>query len=481
MLLAIGCWQTIQTGGRTRFTLGGIMKGFEAIIIGSGQAGNPLAHNLADSGWKVALIEREHMGGSCINYGCTPTKTMLASAQMAHYARRAPQFGVQTGEVRVNLAEVVARKDKIVREWRAGQEHHATSRPNITLYRGAARFTGPHTVAVNDEELTAPHIFINTGTSPLILPIEGIESVPYLTNRNIMDLTRVPDHLLVIGGSYIGLEFGQMFRRFGSEVTIIEYMEQIIPREDADVAAALQEALEAEGIRFHLASQATGVEPAADGSLRLTVQGRNDGESRVLTGSHILLAAGRRPNTDELGLEAAGIETRRGWIPVNEYLETNVPGVYALGDVNGGPAFTHIAYNDFQIVFYNLLHTDKRSTAGRIVPYALFTDPELGRVGMTEKEARAAGRPIKVGTIPMGWVARAIERDETAGLMKVVVDANTDRILGAAILGVAGAELVQTLMALMMADAPWTLFHKAVYIHPTLTEGFFTLMDNVKE
>ncbi|MFQ5578570.1 MAG: mercuric reductase [Anaerolineae bacterium] len=456
------------------------MEEFQAIIIGSGQAGNPLAHNLADSGWKVALIEREHMGGSCINYGCTPTKTMLASAQLAHYARRAPDFGVQAGPVRVNLADVVARKNKLVHDWRAGQEHHAASRPNITLYRGEARFTGPRTVTVNDEELTASHIFINTGTGPLVLPIEGIEAVPYLTNRNIMDLTAVPEHLLVIGGSYIGLEFGQMFRRFGSHVTVVEYMAQLIPREDADVASALQTALEAEGIQFHLNSQATKVEQAADGSLRLTVQPRDGGPARTLAGSHILLAAGRSPNTDGLGLEAAGVETRRGWIPVNEYLETNVPGVYALGDVNGGPAFTHIAYNDFQIAFHNLLNGDKRSTAGRIVPYALFTDPELGRVGMTEKEARAAGHAIKVGTIPMEWVARAIERDETAGLMKVVVDAATDRILGAAILGAGGAELVQTLMALMMADAPWTLFHKAVYIHPTLTEGFFSLMDNVK-
>ncbi|MFQ5614692.1 MAG: mercuric reductase [Anaerolineae bacterium] len=456
------------------------MKTYQAIIIGSGQAGNPLAHNLADQGWKVALIEREHMGGSCVNYGCTPTKTMLASAQIAHYARRAPEFGVRTGEVSIDLPKIVALKDKIVHDWRSGQEHHATSRPNITLYRGAASFTGPHTVSVNGEELTAEHIIINTGTSPLILPIDGIHQVPYLTNRNIMDLQEVPEHLLVIGGSYIGLEFGQMFRRFGSEVTVVEYMDQLVPREDEDVAQALQEALEAEGIRFLLSSEATQVAQDRDGRLTLTVEARNGGGSRQLQGSHILLAAGRRPNTAGLNLEAAGIEAKRGWIPVNEYLETNVPGVYAAGDVNGGPAFTHIAYNDFQILYHNLLHEEKRSTQGRIVPYALFTDPELGRVGLTEREARQAGYNIKVGSIPMSWVARAIERNETAGMMKVVIDADTERILGAAILGSSGAEVVQTLMALMMADAPWTLFYKAVYIHPTLVEGFFTLMDNVE-
>lgn len=456
------------------------MKEFQAIVIGSGQAGNPLAHNLADAGWKVALIEREHMGGSCINYGCTPTKMMLARAQVAHYARRGSEFGIYPGEVKINLAEIVAHKDKLVQEWREGQEHHATSRPNITLYRGTGSFSGPHTVTVNGEALTAEHIFINTGSSPLILPIEGLQDVPYLTNRNVMDLQEVPEHLLVIGGSYIGLEFGQMYRRFGSQVTVVEFMERIIPLEDEDVSQTLQEALEDERMRFHLASQATKVERASDGTLRLTVEKRDGSGSEIIAGSHILLAAGRKPNTDELNLEAAGIEHNRGWIKVNEYLETNVPGIYALGDVKGGPAFTHISYNDFQIAFHNLRNEDKRSIAGRIVPYALFTDPELGRVGMTEKEARESGRNIKVGTIPMGWVARAIERNETRGLMKVVVDADTDHILGAAILGNGGGELVQTLMTLMMADAPWTLFYKAMFIHPTMTEGFFTLMDNVK-
>ena len=456
------------------------MKKFNAIIIGSGQAGNPLAHNLADDGWTVALIEREHLGGSCVNFGCTPTKTMVASAQIAHYARRAAEYGVHVGDVSVNLAEVVARKNDIVQLWRGGQEKNAASRPNITLFRGEASFTGAHTVAVNGEELTADHIFINTGTSPRILPIDGLENVPFLTNKNIMDLTDVPDRLLVIGGSYIGLEFGQMFRRFGAQVTVIEFGKQIAVREDDDVSQALRDALEAEGMTFHTSAQATRVRRDDSGRIRLTVEPRDGGDSFELDGSHLLLAAGRVPNTAALNLDAAGIETERGFVVVNDYLETNVPGVYALGDVKGGPAFTHISYNDFQIAYHNLFHDEKQSIAGRLVPYGLFTDPELGRVGLTERDARAAGYNIKVGKIPMRWVARAIERNETAGLMKVVIDADTDRIIGAAILGLNGAELVQTLMALMMADAPWTTFYRSVYIHPTLTEGFFTLMDSVK-
>ncbi len=452
-------------------------KVFQAIVIGSGQAGNPLAHRLADRDWRVALIEREHLGGSCINYGCTPTKTMLASAQIAHYARRAAEFGVRIGPVAVELARVVERKNQIVRQWREGQEKHTAKRPTITLYRGTARFVGPHAIAVNGETLTAERIFVNTGTSPLVPPIEGIGDVPYLTNRSIMDLTEVPRHLLVVGASAVGLEFGQMFRRFGSEVTIVESAGQILPREDEDVAAAVRSALEAEGITFHVASEVTRV-TRGNGALRVMIRSR--GGHRPIDASHILLAAGRRPNTDDLDLGAAGIGSDRGWITVDEYLETTVPGVYALGDVTGGPAFTHISYNDYQIVLHNLFHELKRSTAGRLVPYALFTDPELGRVGLTEQDARAAGRAIKVGVIPMSRVARAIERNETAGLMKVVVDADTDRVLGAAMLGTGGGELVQTLMALMMADAPWTLFRDAVYIHPTLTEGFFALMASVK-
>ncbi|MFW5943151.1 MAG: mercuric reductase [Chloroflexota bacterium] len=455
-------------------------KEYDAIIIGSGQGGNPLAHKLADRGWTVALIEREHLGGSCINYGCTPTKAMIASARVAHVARRSSDFGVQTGDVSVALPAVIARKNRIVHNMRSGQQDKVDVRPSLDLYRGTGRFTGPHTVAVNGDELRSEHIFINTGARPRYPDIPGLDGVDVLTNHNIIHLEQCPEHLLVLGGSYIGLEFGQMFRRFGSRVTVIERGAQIAPREDEDVAQALQGALEAEGIEFHLNAQAGEVRAAGEG---VTVTIDQDGASADLTGTHLLLAAGRVPNTDALNPQAAGVETdERGHVVVNERLETTAPGIWALGDVKGGPAFTHISYDDHFIIYKNLVENAQppRTTRDRLVPYALFTDPELGRVGMTEKQAREAGYNLKVGSIPMAWVARAIERGETAGLMKIVVDADTDRILGAAILGSGGGELVQTLMALMMADAPWTLFKDAVFIHPTLSEGFFTLMDNVE-
>jgi pyruvate/2-oxoglutarate dehydrogenase complex dihydrolipoamide dehydrogenase (E3) component len=451
---------------------------YDAIVIGSGQGGNPLAHKLADQDWRVALIERDHLGGSCVNYGCTPTKTMLASARIAHYARRAADFGLETGEVQVKLGQVVARKNRIVQQWREGQERHVATRPSLDLYRGEGRFTAAHVVAVDGISLSADHIFINTGLRPRIPDIPGLNEVDYFTNRNIMDLTEVPEHLVVLGGNYVGLEFGQMFRRFGSRVSIIEMNDQITPREDVDVAHALQQALEAEGIYFYLASEARHVRPAG-GGVELALE-RGDRSTETLTGSHLLVATGRIPNSGRLGLDAAGIETdERGFIRVNERLETNVPGVWAIGDVKGGPAFTHISYDDHLILYDNLVNGKQRTTRGRLVPYALFTDPELGRVGLSEKEARQAGYQLKIGSVPMAQVARAIERDETAGLMKVVIDATNDQLLGAAILGSDGGELVQTLMVLMMAGAPWTLLEKAVYIHPTLTEGFFALMDNV--
>lgn len=455
-------------------------KEYDAIIIGSGQGGNPLAHKLADRGWTVALIEREHLGGSCINYGCTPTKAMIASARVAHVARRSGDFGVQTGDVSVDLPSVIARKNRIVHKMRSGQQDKVDERPSLDLYRGTGCFTGPHTVAVNDYELRSEHIFINTGARPRFPDIPGLDDVDVLTNHNIIYLEQRPEHLLVLGGSYIGLEFGQMFRRFGSRVTVIERGDQIAPREDEDVAQALQEALEAEGIEFHLNARAAAVRAAGEG---VTVTIEQNGASADLSGTHLLLAVGRVPNTDALNPQAAGVETDdRGYVVVDERLETTAPGIWALGDVKGGPAFTHISYDDHFIVYKNLVENAQppRTTRDRLVPYALFTDPELGRVGMTEKQAREAGYNLKVGSIPMAWVARAIERGETQGLMKIVVDADTDRILGAAILGSGGGELVQTLMALMMADAPWTLFKDAVFIHPTLSEGFFTLMDNVE-
>ncbi len=455
------------------------MKNFDAIIIGSGQAGNPLAHNLADRGWTVALIEKEFMGGSCINYGCTPTKTMVASSQAAFNAGNASQLGIEITDIKVNLKKIVERKNRMVHQWRGGLEKQAAKRSNITVFNDSARFTGSHVINVNGEVLKSKNIFINTGTRPLILPIEGINEVPYLTNRNIMDLENVPEHLLVIGGSYVGLEFGQMFNRFGSKVTILKHKDQIISKEDKDVSESLQEALEDEGIQFIKSAQATSIRKVKNGGLHLTVK-LNDNKEEVIKGSHILLAVGRKPNTDGLGLDAAGIETNKDYVTVDEYLGTNIPGVYALGDVKGGAAFTHISYNDFQIIYHNLFNDEKKSIKNRIVPYTLFTDPELGRVGLTEKEARKAGYNVMVGKIPMAHVARAIEMGTTKGLMKIVVDADTDQILGAAVLGINGGEVVQTIMVLMYAKVSWKLLKGAVYVHPTLTEGFFGLLESVK-
>jgi pyruvate/2-oxoglutarate dehydrogenase complex dihydrolipoamide dehydrogenase (E3) component len=455
-----------------------LMSKYDAIVIGSGQAGNPLSQKLADQGWTVALAEQEHLGGTCINTGCTPTKTMVACAQVAHYARNAGRWGVRTGQVSVNLAEIVARKDQVVGQWRSGLERKVQDRPNLHLYRGHARFIGPHRLRVGDQELESERIFINTGTRPNVPRLEGLDGIDYLTNASIMQLSEVPEHLLVLGGGYIGLEFGQMFRRFGSRVTVIQQNERILPREDPDVTQELQKALEAEGIRFVLNARTTRVEKQGD---QVVLRLEGGGGSETLRGARLLVATGRRPNTDDLGLETIGLGlTAQGFIPVNPRLETDVPGVWALGDVKGGPAFTHISYNDYQIVYGNLIEGKRLSTENRLVPYAVFTDPQLGRVGMTESEARTTGRRLKIGKIPMSWVARAIERGETAGLMKLVVDAETDRILGAAVLATEGGELVQTLGAVMLAGAPYTLLKGAVYIHPTLAEGFWSLMEEVK-
>jgi pyruvate/2-oxoglutarate dehydrogenase complex dihydrolipoamide dehydrogenase (E3) component len=454
------------------------MPRYDAIVLGSGQAGNPLAQKLADHGWSVALVEKEHLGGTCVNTGCTPTKTMIASAQVAHYARHAARWGVRTGEVSVDLPRVVTRKDQVVLQWRSGLERKVQQRPSLHLHRGHGRFLDPHRVRVGDQVLESERIFIDTGARPSIPRIQGLDQAGYLTNVSIMQVTDLPEHLLVLGGGYVGLEFGQMFRRFGSRVTVVHSAEQILPREDTDLARELQQTLEAEGIRFVLKARTTRVE-RDNGQVILRLEDGDGAES--VRGSHLLVATGRRPNTDDLGLETTGVQTTpQGFIRVNSRLETNVPGIWALGDVNGGPAFTHIAYNDYQIVYANLIEGKDLTTANRLVPYAVFTDPQLGRVGLTEKEARATGRRLKIGKIPMARLARAVERDETAGLMKLVVDAETDRILGAAILSSEGGELVQILEFVMLAGAPYTLLKGAVYIHPTLAEGFWTLMEEVK-
>ena len=451
---------------------------YDAIIVGSGQAGNPLVYRLADLGWSVALIEEKNLGGTCINVGCTPTKTMVHRAQVAYYARNAARWGVNASNVSVDLAKIVAQKDEIVLRFRGGQQKQVDKRANLRLYRGHARFVGPRQVEVGGDLLESEKIFIDVGARPNIPAISGLDTVSYLTNESVMQLTNVPEHLLILGGGYIGLEFGQMFRRFGSRVTVLHTGKQIVSSEDPEIAAELQKALEAEGLQFLLDARTTRAENK-NGAVALSFE-RTAGSSSV-SGSHLLIAAGRVPNTGDLGLDKAGIATgKSGLIKVNARLETNVPGVWALGDCKGGPAFTHISYNDFQIVYGNLVEGKNLSTENRFVPYCVFTDPQLGGVGITEKEARAKGYKLKIGRCPMTYVARAIERGETTGLMKLVVDDSNDRILGASILASEGGELVQILGTLMLANQPYTLLKGAVYIHPTLAEGFFFLMEDVK-
>jgi len=451
---------------------------YDAIIIGSGQAGAPLSYRLADHGWTVALVERGNLGGTCINTGCTPTKTMIHRAQVAHYARNAARWGVVAHDVSADLPKIVAQKDALIQGRRDRHERQIADHPKMRLYRGEARFVGPRELSVPGEILESDRIFINTGARPDIPRISGLAKVDYLTNETILDLKTLPEHLIVLGGGYIGLEFGQMFVRFGSGVTVIEDSGQIVPREDPEIAAELQRALEAENMKFLLNARTTSVETKG-GSMVLKVEGVGGGVT--VTGSHLLVATGRRPNTDGLGLERAGVETDKfGFVQVNGHLETNVQGIWALGDVKGGPAFTHISYNDYQIVYANLIEEKHLSTDHRLVPYCVFTDPQLGGVGMTEKEARARGYKLKVGKVPMAVVARAFERDETAGLMKIVVDATNDQVLGAAILGVEGGEVVQTLYTLMLGNLPYTLLKGTVYVHPTLTEGLWFLMEDVK-
>jgi pyruvate/2-oxoglutarate dehydrogenase complex dihydrolipoamide dehydrogenase (E3) component len=451
---------------------------YEALIIGSGQGGNPLAYALAGLGWKVALIERSQVGGTCVNTGCTPTKTMIASAQVAHYARDASRWGVRAGDVSMDWPAVLARKNKVVEHSRNGNQNRIDHLPTLRLIRGEARFTAPLQLEVAGESLTAAKIFIDTGARPDIPAIPGIDSVPYLTNVSIMELPAIPEHLVVLGGGYIGLEFGQMFRRFGSRVTVIHRESALLNHEDEDVVRELQKALAAEGIEFILNARTVSASRKGEG-ISLAVE--TPKSKMTVTGSHFLVATGRRPNTDNWGLEKAGVTLdAHGYVKVNGRLETEAPGVWAIGDVKGGPAFTHISYNDYQIIYGNLIEGKNLSAVNRYVPYSLFTDPQLGRVGMTEREARASGRKLKIGTFPMSSVARAIERDETSGFMKIIVDAATDRILGASILGIEGGELVQILGAMMLADAPYTILKGAVYIHPTLAEGFFGLMESVK-
>ncbi len=452
---------------------------FDAIIIGSGQAGKPLALAFAQAGWKTAIIERQHVGGTCINVGCTPTKTMVASGRVAYLARRAADYGVRTGTVTVDMARVRQRKQAIVESFRAGSQQRLENTEGVSLLFGEASFTAPHALEVRmtgggSRALAADRLFINTGGRPEKPPVPGLDQVPVLDSTSIMELDVLPEHLLVLGGGYIGVEFGQMFSRFGSRVTVVQRGQQLLPREDEDVAAEVARILESDGVEVLLQTAAQRLAQAADGGIQLTV--KTPAGDRVLAGSHILVAAGRRPNTDRLNLAAAGVHTdKHGFVQVNERLETNVSGIYALGDVKGGPAFTHISYDDFRIIRANLLESGNATVNGRLIPNTVFLDPQLGRVGLTETEAMAQGRRIRVAKMPMKWVARALEMDEARGFMKAIIDADTGQILGCAVLGIEGGEIMAMLQIAMMGKIPYTVLKEAVFAHPTLAESLNTL------
>lgn len=451
---------------------------YDAIVIGSGQGGKPLAIALAKAEWKTALIERDHIGGTCINVGCTPTKTMFNSARVAYLSRRAADYGVHTGPVDVSMAEVRARKQSVVESFRNGSLRGIEKTKNLDLLKGEARFTSSHSIEVrlNDgglRTLTADKIFINTGGRPTKPNVEGLDSIPYLDSTSIMELDELPLHLLVLGGGYIGLEFGQMFRRFGSQVTIIQRADHLLNREDADVADEVANILRGDGVTVLLNSEATRAEQSGE-PIRLTAQ-TPEGE-KTLTGSHVLAAAGRTPNTEQLNLAAAGVETnQQGFIKVNDRLETNVPGIYALGDVKGGPQFTHISYDDFRIIRTNLIEGGRATIDERLVPYTVFIDPQLGRIGLSETEARKRGLNIRVAKLPMANVARAIEMSETRGFIKAVVDAGSNQILGCAVLGVEGGELMAMFEIAMLGRLPYTVLKDAIFAHPTMAESLNSL------
>lgn len=453
-------------------------KRFDAIIIGTGQAGPPLAGRLSAAGWKVAVAERKRFGGTCVNTGCIPTKTLIASARAAYVAHRAADYGLQIdGSMQIDMKKVKERKDAIVRKSNQGVEKLMKGLPNCTVYEGQARFERPHTVRVGDELLEADRIFINVG-GRASMPAELRLGGRALNNSSMMDVDFVPEHLVIVGGSYVGLEFGQMYRRFGSEVTIIEIGSRLISKEDEDTSETIRQILEKEGINIRLNAKCIKTE---DRNGKVLVKLDCETGEREIVGSHLLLAVGRVPNTDDLALEKVGIETdKRGFIHVDDQLRTNVPGVWAMGDCNGKGAFTHTSYNDFEIVAANLLDKDPRQLSDRILTYALYTDPPLGRAGMTEAEVRKSGEKALVGQRPMSRVARAIEKGETDGFMKVLIDAESRQILGAAILGVDGDEIIHSILDIMYARAPYTVIQRAMHIHPTVSELIPTMLGELK-
>ncbi len=454
-------------------------KRFDVIVIGTGQAGPSLAARLAGAGKQVAIIERQRFGGTCVNTGCMPTKTLVASAYAAHLARRAADYGViLDSPVRIDMKRVKARKDQVANTASQNVEKWLKGVPNLTVIEGHARFESPTSVSVNGETIEAKEFFINVGGRALVPAMPGLDQVNYLTNSTIVDVDFLPEHLLIIGGSYIGLEFGQMYRRFGARVTIIEKAPQIIGREDPEVSQAVRDILANEGIAVETGAECLAVEKRGD---RIAVRLDCADGARAIEGSHLLMAAGRAPNTDDLGLDRAGVKSdARGYIVVDDKLNTNVPGIRAIGDCNGRGAFTHTSYNDYEIVADNLLNGDTRSVNDRLTAYGLFTDPPLARVGLTDAEIRKSGRRALVGKRPMTRVGRAVEKGETQGFMKITVDADSKEILGAAILGVGGDEAIHCILDLMYAKAPYTVLQRAVHIHPTVAELIPTILGELK-
>ncbi|ORV85361.1 mercuric reductase [Mycobacterium interjectum] len=448
---------------------------FDAIIVGAGQAGPPLAGRLTAAGQRVAVIERKLIGGTCVNNGCIPTKTLVASAHAAHLARRGAEYGVGTGTVRVDMAKVKARKDDIMLTDRKGVESWLDGMEGCTVYRGHARFDDPHTVSVNGDQLHADRIFLNVGGRAVVPDVPGLSDVEFLTNVSILELDTLPDHLVILGGSYIALEFAQMYRRFGAPVTVVERGPRLASREDEDVSASVREILEAEGIDIVVGADDVRI-TKTDKGFELTP----GAGAAPIAGTHLLVAVGRQPNTDDLGLEAAGVQTdARGYIVVDDQLKTSVDHIWAMGDCNGKGAFTHTSYNDFEIVAANLLDDDPRRVSDRITTYALYIDPPLGRAGMSVSQVRASGRKALVGKRPMTQVGRAVEKGETQGFMKVVVDAETDEILGAAILGVGGDEAIHAILDVMSAKAPYTTLSRTMHIHPTVSELIPTMLQEM--
>jgi pyruvate/2-oxoglutarate dehydrogenase complex dihydrolipoamide dehydrogenase (E3) component len=451
---------------------------YQAIVIGSGQGGTPLCRSLAEAGLRTALAERRHIGGTCINEGCTPTKTMVASGRVAYLARRGKDYGVDTGDIRIDMRRVRQRKRDIVDSFRNGSQKRLEKTANLELIFGEASFSGPKTVSVRmkdgaQRELSAERIFINAGARPSVPKLEGLADVPFLDSTSIMELDAVPEHLLVLGGGYVGLEFGQLFRRLGSQVTVVQSAAQLLVHEDTDVAEEVASILKQDGMEVLLNSRAERVAKAGT-DIQLTVRTPNG--PLTLAGSHLLVATGRTPNTDSLNVSAAGIATdKRGFVKVNEKLETNIPGIYALGDIKGDPAFTHISYDDFRILRTNLIEKGSATIEKRMVPYTVFIDPQLGRIGMTELEARAKKRKYRVAKMPMNYVARALEVDETRGFMKAILDSESDQILGAAVLGIEGGEIMAMLQLAMMGRLPFTTLREGIFAHPTLAESLNNL------